>query len=197
MPITYGGITPTLIIDTYELQNTEKLSRSNGKLVKNRNGVCMAMVVDWLQKCQRLPGGITDASQFTSGLGLSLAQTAYMRDALQGEGESEDGSFIRGFGMSVENYGNKKKKFFSSKKGRLEKIALACLFGGYVYIGLSGDGGHALGYRQTRGVCQFFDPNEGVMEFNSPREFAKWFPRYVTGEYPELCDLIEYTRVKY
>ena len=195
MPITYAGITPTLLFDTRDLQDTEKLSRRNGKLMRNRNGVCMALVVDWLQKSQQLPGGVTEKSQLKSGLALSLAQTAYMRHAFQEAGTSNDSSFIQGQGLSVENYASLKKKFFSTKKGRLEKIALACAFGGYVYIGVSGNGGHALGYRQTRGVFQFFDPNEGILQFNSATDFVKWFPAYIVGEYPDLVDLLEYTRV--
>lgn len=196
MPITYAGITPTVLIDTQDLQNTEKLSRKNGKLVRNQNGVCMSLVVDWLQKWQQTPGGVTAKSQLKSGLALSLAQTAYMRHAFQQKGESNDGSYIRSQGLTVENYAVKKKKFFSTKKGRLEKIALACAFGGDIYIGISGDGGHALGYHQANGVHQFFDPNEGVLGFNSAADFVKWFPQYILGEYPDLTEEIEYTRVK-
>ncbi|MBY0372711.1 MAG: hypothetical protein K2Q23_01875 [Bryobacteraceae bacterium] len=196
MPIDYAGISPTLLIDTGALQGTEKLSRRNGKLIRNKNGVCMALVVDWLQKSQQLPGGVTDISQFKSGLSLSLAQTAYMRHAFQGAGQSNDRTFIENSGLNVESYASKKKSFFSSKKGRLTDIALACAFGGYIYIGISGDGGHALGYIQKRGVYQFFDPNEGVLALDSAEAFVKWFPSYIKGEYPDLVDLLEYTRVK-
>jgi virulence surface antigen len=196
MPITYAGISPTVLIDTQDLQHTEKLSRRNGKLVRNQNGVCMSLVVDWLQKCQQIPGGVTAKSQLKSGLALSLAQTAYMRHAFQQDGELNDASFIHGQGLAIENYARKKKKLFSTKKGRLEKIALACAFGGDIYIGISGDGGHALGYHQTSGVYQFFDPNEGILQFNSAEDFVKWFPQYIRGEYPDLVDLLEYTRVR-
>lgn len=198
MPITYAGITPTLLIDTSDLQDTEKLSRQQGKLVKNRNGVCMAMVVDWLQKSQQLPGGVTDVSQLKSGLALSLAQTAYMRHVFEkgsGQTANKEG-YVQNMGMSIENSANLNKKFFSTKKGRLKDLALACAFGGHILMSIKGDGGHALGYRQVRGASQFFDPNEGVLVFNSGEDFVKWFPAYIIGEYPDLTDKLEYTRVE-
>ncbi|MFC5864225.1 YopT-type cysteine protease domain-containing protein [Acidicapsa dinghuensis] len=198
MPITYAGITPALLIDTTDLQNTEKLSRQQGKLVKNRNGVCMAMVVDWLQKSQQQPGGVTDKSQLKSGLALSLAQTAYMRYVFQkgtGQTANKEG-YVQNMGMSIENSANLNKKFFSTKKGRLKDLALACTFGGHVLISIKGNGGHALGYRQIGGTSQFFDPNEGVLVFNTVQDFAKWFPAYIVGEYPDLTDTLEYARVE-
>lgn len=195
MSITYSGITPTMLFDTSDLQNTEKLSRVGNKLVKNRNGVCAAMVVDWLQKCQEIPGGVTQKSQLKSGLALALSQTAYMRHVFEVEGVSNRAGFMQSNGLGIENSATKKKTFFSTKQGRLEKIALACVFGGYIFISINGAGGHALGYRQIKGVYEFFDPNEGVLQFNSSTDFVKWFPAYIKGEYPDLVDTLVYTRV--
>jgi hypothetical protein len=192
MPITYGGVTPALVIDTTDLQDTEKLSPRNGKLVRNRNGVCMAMVLDWIKKCHEIPGGVTDKSQLKSGLSLALAQTAYMRGAFgeyAPDGKAE--GFIESHLLSVNASNTLRKKRFSFKKSRFQRVATA-LAGlvGYAQISIFGDGGHALGYRQKGGVIQFFDPNEGILQFNSGMEFAKWFPSYVKHEYPDLLDEI-------
>src|SRR5690348_13999349 len=110
--IDYAGVSPTLVADTSNLQNTEKLSRVANKLIKNRNGVCMAMVIDWIQKCHQIPGGVTSASQLKSGLALSLAQTAYMRHVF--DDDSEDGNaqgYIANMGLSVNTTTTLKKKF--------------------------------------------------------------------------------------
>ncbi|KAA6460279.1 hypothetical protein DYQ86_14665 [Acidobacteria bacterium AB60] len=199
MPIAYAGINPTLKIDTRQLQKTEKLSlnRATGVLFKNRRGVCISMVVDWIDKCQRIPGGVTDISELKSGLALSLAQTAYMRHAFQEGSDSNDKSFIENQGLTISTYSSLENKFFSTKKGRLQRMATA-LAGlvGYAYIGVSGDGGHALGYRRERGLIQCLDPNEGILEFNSGTEFAKWFPAYMLGEYPDVVDRLELTKIR-
>ena len=189
MAITYGGITPTLLIDTSDLQNTEKLSKKGNKLVKNRNGVCMSMVIDWIQKSMELGGGVTDKSQLKSGLALALAQTAYMRHVF-----SDAEGFIDTHGMKVNTSSSHERK--KGLKGLFQKdplirVATACAgLIGYAQISIFGDGGHALGYRQTGGVVQFFDPNEGILQFASGTAFAKWFPPFVKGEYPDLLDEI-------
>ena len=195
MAIDYAGITPMLLVDTGDLQGTEKLSPQNGKLVRNKNGVCMSMVVDWIQKCQQTPGGVTDKSQLKSGLSLALAQTAYMRDAFGAE--SGPDAFIESHGMNVDGSTTLKKKFFAFKKGRYQQVAAACAgMHGYAQISIYGDGGHALGFRREKGVVQFFDPNEGILQFTSGTDFAKWFPSYITHEYPDLLDEIIMRKVK-
>ncbi len=195
MSITYAGITPTLVIDTSDLQDTEKLSPRNGKLVRNKNGVCMSMVVDWIQKSLQTPGGVTQKSQLKSGLGLALAQTAYMRGAFDADDSPE--AFIETHSLKVNASSSLKKKFFATKKGRFQKVGQACAgLVGYAQISVYGDGGHALGFRQKNGVVQFFDPNEGILQFNSGQEFAKWFPSYMLGEYPDLLDEVVVRKVK-
>ena len=188
MSITYGGVTPTLVTNTADMQDTEKLSPQNGKLVRNRNGVCMAMVVDWIKKCHEIPGGVTDRSQLKSGLSLALAQTAYMRGAF-GEFEAAEKSeaFIESYMLDVTDIARLRKKRFSLQKSRYIRVATGLAgYVGYALIGIVGDGGHALGYRQTRGVIQFFDPNVGILQFNSGKDFAKWFPSYIKNEYSDL-----------
>jgi hypothetical protein len=185
MTITYAGITPTLLIDTKDLQDTEKLSKQGNRLVRNHNGVCASMVVDWIQKSLDLPNGVTDKSQLKSGLALSLAQTAYMRHVFKG-----DEGFVDTHGMKVNSATSIQRK--TGLKGLLQKdplisVATACAgLIGYAWISIRGDGGHALGYRQKGGVVQCFDPNEGILQFNSSQDFAKWFPPYVKGEYADL-----------
>lgn len=196
--IKYAGVSPTLVADTSALQSTEKLSRKGNTLVKNKNGVCMAMVIDWIQKCHEIPGGVTNASQLKSGLALSLAQTAYMRHVFNdGSADGNAQGYMQNQGLTVNTTTTLKKKFFSTKKGRLQKVAMACCgFTGYARISIFGDGGgHALGYRNS-GAVQFFDPNEGILSFNSTNDFAKWFPSYITNEYPDLCDRVVFSRVK-
>jgi hypothetical protein len=200
MPIDYAGVSPNLLVDTRRLQSTEKLSKQGNTLVRNNNGVCMAMVTDWIQKSSASPGGVTDVSQLKSGLALSLAQTAYMRgvfDTASGTSADDDSAFMASQGVGTNTSTTLKKKFFSTKKGRLEKIAVACggLIG-YALIAISGDGGHALGYRQTGGVVQFFDPNEGIMGFSNAKDFSKWFPTYIVKEYPDLTDSVTLTKAK-
>lgn len=186
MAITYSGITPTLLFDTSDLQSTEKLSKKGNKLVKNRNGVCASMVIDWIQKSSD-SGGVTDKSQLKSGLALSMAQTAYMRHVFGGDNE-----FVESQGMGVNTSTSIERK--TGLKGLFQKdplisVAKACAgMVGYGWISIRGDGGHALGYRQKGGIVQLFDPNEGIMQFSNSADFAKWFPAFVKGEYPDLLD---------
>jgi hypothetical protein len=153
------------------------------------------MVVDWIQKSLDLPGGVTDKSQLKSGLALSLAQTAYMRHVF-----NDAEGFVETHGMEVNASTTiDRKKGLKSlfQKDPLINVATACAgLVGYAQISIFGDGGHALGYRQKDGVVQFFDPNEGILEFNSSQDFAKWFPAFVKGEYPDLRDQVILRKVK-
>jgi hypothetical protein len=198
---TYGGVTPTLIVNTKALQSTEKLSPSGGKLVRDRNGVCMALVLDWIRKCHEIPGGVTDTSQLKSGISLAVAQTAYMRGTFGAHGT--DDAFIQSHGLSVRGETD------HSGGGNLQSVAtkLAGLVG-YAWIGvrsdlgvagspiasllgdLGQDQGHAMGYRHKDGVIQLFDPNIGILQFASSADFGKWFCAYVAQEYPDLVDKI-------
>jgi hypothetical protein len=194
MAITYSGITPALQFDTRDLQNTEKLSKVGKTLVKNRNGVCISMVVDWIQKSIETPGGVTDKSQLKSGLSLALMQTAYMRDVY------DDDQLIDTHGLSVNTSTDLARKtgikgFF--QKDPLIRIGTACAgLNGYALINIYGGGaGHALGFKQKNGVVQCFDPNEGILQFPSSRDFAKWFPSYVKGEYANLLESVTMKKV--
>lgn len=196
--IDYAGVSPTLVADTSALQSTEKLSKKGNKLFKNRDGVCMAMVIDWIQKCHEIPGGVTSASQLKSGLALSLAQTAYMRHVFDDDSSdhANDLGYATSQGLNASTPKTYKKTFFSTKKGRLQKVAMACCgYTGYARISIRGNGGHALGFRNSGGV-QFFDPNEGILAFNSTNDFAKWFPSYVINEYPTLTERVLFSKVK-
>jgi hypothetical protein len=46
--------------------------------------------------------------------------------------------------------------------------------------------GHAMGTRKGRGPFQFFDPNEGLLEFDSSLEFYDYLPNYLNTTYPDL-----------
>lgn len=193
MTLTHGGVTPTLLFDTSDLQNTESLSKQQHKLIPDRDGVCMSMVIDWIVKSSQTPGGVTSKSELKSGLALSLAQTAYMLDTV-GQG---DAAFIDSQGASVNSSTTLKKKWYSTKKGRYQDVALACTgLIGYALLNIRGGGGHALGYRQKGGVVQFFDPNAGVLQFTSSLDFAKWFPGYVTNNYSDLLNEVELVKIK-
>jgi hypothetical protein len=41
----------------------------------------------------------------------------------------------------------------------------------------------------------FFDPNEGILQFSSSQDFAKWFPSYIKGEYPDLLDSVTLKKI--
>jgi virulence surface antigen len=198
--ITYSGITPTLVFATDDLQGTENLdwrpSKTKGvpgKLVKNRDGVCQSLVIDWIQKSKQTAGGVTDKSQLKSGLALALMQTAYMRDVFDDDGVVE----THGLSVNTANALNRK----TGLKGLLQRdpliqIGTACAgLVGYALINIYGGGGHALGYKQKDGVVQFFDPNEGILQFSSSQEFAKWFPSYIKGEYPDLLDSVTLKKI--
>jgi hypothetical protein len=145
--------------------------------------------MDWLYKCSQIPGSVTQKSQLKSGLSLSLAFSSYMLGTHAAEDTDE--SFIESSGLETVGYAEKKAKFFSTKAGRCQSIAVKLTgITGLVYISLAG---HALGYRQQGGVVQFFDPNEGVMQFASAKDFAKWFSPFIISEY---SDLLKYIRIK-
>jgi len=188
MAITYSGITPTLLSDTSSLQSTETLTKEGNKLVKNRNGVCASLVLDWIQKSMEAPGGVTDKSELKSGLALSLMQASYECDTI---GDTTK-DFVQAQGMHVNVSTSVERK--SGLKGLFQRdplisVAKACAgMIGHAWISIRGNGGHAVGFRQKGGVVQFFDPNEGIMQFSSSADFAKWFPPYVRGEYPDLLD---------
>ncbi len=204
MNITCAGITPRVLIKTNDLQNTEKLSKgADGRFFKNHNGVCASMVVDWIEKCKENPAGVTDKSQLKSGLALSLMQSANMLTTY-GSDRTRKG-FMEAFGLTVNTSTSLKNTpqetgFFSffkkSTPTPYEQVGVA-LGGmtGLAYISIRGNGGHALGYWQQRGSVQFFDPNEGVMQFISGNAFAKWFPTYIGTNYSTLMTDIEFFKI--
>ena len=46
--------------------------------------------------------------------------------------------------------------------------------------------GHAMATRKGYGALQFFDPNEGVMEFTNTLKFFEFLPTYIRDSYPDL-----------
>jgi hypothetical protein len=83
------------------------------------------------------------------------------------------------------------------QKNPLIQIATALAgMNGYALINIFGGGyGHGLGFKQRAGTVQFYDPNEGVLEFTNAKDFAKWFPSYISGEYPNMRERIELKKV--
>jgi hypothetical protein len=105
--------------------------------------------MDWLYKCSQIPGSVIQKSQLKSGLSLSLAFSSYMLGTHAAEDTDE--SFIESSGLETVGYAEKKAKFFSTKAGRCQSIAVKLTgITGLVYISLAG---HALGYRQQGGWC--------------------------------------------
>ena len=197
MPINYAGVTPNLVIDTRDLQASEKLvphAQDDGttRLIADQGGVCASMVVDWIQKCHDTPGGVTDKAQLKGSWALSIAHTAYRRGAFGNYDPSDkEKGFVETHGLSVNAQTSIEKRWWTFKRSRYQRVAQACAgMVGYAYISIRGNGGHALGFRRTGGVVEFFDPNEGIMQFNSAQDFARWFPPYVINEYPNLLDTI-------
>ena len=145
----------------------------------------MSTVVDWLLKCQQNPDGVTDISQLKGGLGLSLMQTSYMRGAFGAK--SGPDAFISDRGLTISASKTRKKTGGTLGTVQFQAVAMECLsLIGCAQISIFGDGGHALGFRQTSSKIQFYDPNEGILEFSSGNSFGKWFPPYIIGEYPDL-----------
>lgn len=46
--------------------------------------------------------------------------------------------------------------------------------------------GHAMATRKGLGKLHFFDPNEGVIEFDNTIEFYEFLPGYIRDNYPDL-----------
>ena len=46
--------------------------------------------------------------------------------------------------------------------------------------------GHAMATRKGLGSLQFFDPNEGLLEFDNSLEFYQYIPNYISTNYPDL-----------
>jgi hypothetical protein len=48
------------------------------------------------------------------------------------------------------------------------------------------ESGHAMATRKGMGKLQFFDPNEGLLEFDNTLEFYDYLPTYIRTTYPDL-----------
>jgi len=193
---TYKGITPTLVVDTRDLQNTTPVAGtkwrrgSDGKFTATtgNEGTCATLVSFWLS--QRVAGTmVTDISQFPSKFTISIAQSGY---------EAEGGqigtrpALLDRFGVMVNSEREKKRKWYMWSSKRLdESFATFASKPGYYYLSIQGDGGHALGI-VTQGTVQFFDPNEGIMTLNSAQDLKVWTPRYITHDYPDLLKELTY-----
>jgi len=201
MPFEYGGVTPVRIVDTTDLQASEKMSMEKGKLVKSTGGVCLAMVADWILKCQQSPLGIgvTSASQLKSGQSLAFAQTAYSRDVFSKPGgtEAEERTaFLVSQGLTVVGEVLRSKKT-GVGDAHLQRIAIDCVgLTGYAVISILGkESAHAFGFRQRSGLVQFLDPNLGILGFQSANDFSRWFPSFVTDNYEHLMQAADLARV--
>jgi hypothetical protein len=183
MPISYKGITPVVLIDTNDLQSTTEVAKVG------HPGICMTLVCFWLS---RLVEGnpVTSIDEFPNRFQLTIAQSAYVFSESKGQ-KAQDELILGRFGIKATSYTKKKKKWYMWGNKRLGQIASAVAgWPGYYIFGALGDGGHALGIR-TSGAAQFFDPNEGVLGFNSSENLAKWLPAYMSGEYPDLRKSVE------
>lgn len=193
MPLTFNRVTPTLVLDTTSLQNTvpvagTKWKRSaEGKFsaTTNNEGICATLVAAWLS--HRANGVmVTGLDQFPGRFQLSIAQSAYEHG-----GTSVDDSGLRDlFGVKTLAGNIKKRKWYMWKSTRIKEVADAMTgWPGYYKIGIHGNGGHAIA-AVTTGQVQFFDPNEGILDFNSAEDLRKWLPAYITSDYPDLLKKI-------
>jgi hypothetical protein len=66
--------------------------------------------------------------------------------------------------------------FLFSVRGRTLNVA----------TGRFDNSGHAMATRKGIGPLQFFDPNEGLMEFDNSKEFYDYLPSFVLNTYPDL-----------
>ncbi|MBV9125713.1 MAG: hypothetical protein JO112_20380 [Planctomycetes bacterium] len=190
MTLTYKGITPTLVVDTRPLQNHVPVAGTKWRMGQDgqftattgNEGICATLTSFWLN--ERASGRmVTQIGQFPSAFTLSIAQSGY--EASGGQIGSRPALMDR-FGLEVITSGEVKRKWYQFKKTPLNSIAAAVGgWPGYYYISIRGDGGHAIG-AATKGTVQFFDPNEGILDFANLLDLCKWLPAYVVGEYPDL-----------
>jgi hypothetical protein len=189
MEISFSGVTPNVVVDTSSTQrNTEVI-----KPVEEANridweretpGVCLSMVSDWFQKCAKL-GRVTQRSELQTGLGYSLAQTAYLRHAFGPEIRPEQGwerSFVEshGFQLGKRRIDAYARNLFPVHMLRIG-TKLARTTSNYVIIVDGRRSGHALGYNPT--LKQFLDPEIGILQFQSADDFAVWFPSFMIANY--------------
>lgn len=193
MPLTHAGITPTLVVDTWSLQSNTPVSggqwrvNASGHMVSTATnpGICATLVSFWLGK--RFEGHmITALSEFPGSFTLSIMQSSYMMAPMD---DNEDYQrILDGCGMNLLTSTTKRRKWYMWKKTRLNQMMTAAVgWPGIYYLSIRGNGGHALGVA-TSGTPQFFDPNEGILNFTSASDMRKWALSYIPRDYPDLLE---------
>jgi len=187
MNVTYGGVTPTVVAETTYLQYTEHVEREKGGGIVRGHGVCLTLVFDWVAKC-KLHGTVTDASQLKSGLSLTLAHTNYLldqRNMRESEGSAGD---IAGVTLGHRMWPSRRWKSGQWGNPVIKLVTKTASIRGFAKIAVFGAGaGHAFGYRHTD-LVQFFDPNVGILEFQSSGDYVKWAPEFLNQTYPFLLE---------
>ncbi len=148
----------------------------------NREGICRGWVCDWIKRSKA--GEIID-SRYKLSSGHAVKQ-------IWEAAPDNDGIDI-GFGL-VSLSGQKNTKHPIP----VEWIATELTKGtGYFVFGVRGktlnlrtqaydNSGHAMATRKGYGPLQFFDPNEGLMEFTNTLEFFDFIPTYIQNTYADL-----------
>jgi len=187
MSLTYGGVTPTVVAETTYLQYTEHVARDTGGGLVRGHGVCLTLVFDWVAKC-KLHGSVTDASQLKSGLSLTLAHTNYLLDIRKMKESEASAADLAGAGLGHRMWPS--QRWRSGRWGNpvIKLVTKTAGIRGFAKIAVFGSGaGHAFGYRNAD-VTEFFDPNVGILQFESPQEYVKWAPDFLNHVYPFLLE---------
>lgn len=148
----------------------------------NAGGICRGWVCDWIRRSK---AGQAIASRHHLG-------SEHLVGALWDAADDNDG-IDANFGLRpLETKANKRRPI----DPQWIATELTKGTGHYVFAvrgrtlntrrGRFDDSGHAMGTRKGYGRLQFFDPNEGLIEFDNTLEFYDFLPSYIRTTYPDL-----------
>ena len=161
----------------YETNNGMKFS----KIIDP--GECMAMTCDWSRVS--LTHGAS-RKDLLNPAKWHIGQSAYEK------GQSrDDEQIIEAMGLNVVN----KARDVAIGSGSDVAAKLAKLQGTYVW-GVVGNGGHAMGYRNTGSKVEFFDPNDGLYICDDADDFKTSVANELDTYYSDLLGTLDWYQVR-
>lgn len=182
------GFRVSPILATKALQAIPSLSVGpDGRFVEGTDGVCAALVADWLSKCPA--GPVTRVDQLRSRQAISLMQTAYQLKRIGSEGRSQNAAILHAAGVE-DVLLHPPVKSRSDMAAFLNECEASGDSGAGFEIGIygrEGRGAHSVGIWMFEAEMHFFDPNGGIVKLPRPQRMGDYVCAYLRRWYPDFA----------
>ena len=188
----FGGVTPDRVSGGgfSEVKDTEVilLDRKGKKLFRDTNGVCAAVVLDWLKKDLR--GTSPLASPGLNRFALSLMQSAFQRGVFLPDDDDVEVAYADYFlshqldvRRAFDYSGNEATVKACNRLNRHSNTHAFVAFWNALRQG------HCFGFKYNDQEAVIADPNNCIFRFQPPSSFYMWLLGFLQQEYPGITKI--------